>query len=567
VPDYEPQTVTIGLDAVNPILVPDAAETLDSAPSAFSELPCINAVYRVRCAANVVEQICRNIAYEQTVEVPPQIADSDERVHRWVGRIESIVAVTGLRDTFEARISYAQLLAGGQLPQLLNLLLGNTSLQKNVALEDVHLPDDFLSRFAGPRYGVDGLRRLLGVYGRPLLATALKPVGLSIAEFTALAFEFAMGGGDIIKDDHNLHDSDFGAFQERIARCHEAVCRANAQTGRNTLYIPNLMAPVEYFEKYLKYALSLGIRGVLVSPFLAGLDTIRALSERYSMLVMAHPTFAGAYCVDRRHGVETGLLLGKLFRLIGADVSVFPNSGGRFSFSEDDCQSVTRHLRAPLGSLNAGWPAPAGGMRFDNLGHMASQYGQDAVFLIGGALLSHSTNLRQSTREFLKRTESQFPTKLVDPDLGFASACELPQSGSQGGVQSRPLLKHLVYRGPQGWDGRIPTAYKASKELPFQDVVRHELLGQTGEQADFDLRYFEIAPGGFSSLEKHVHTHAIICVKGRGTLQLGSEAVNLNHMDIAYVPPLEIHQLRNDSSEPFGFFCIVDHHRDRPQGP
>ncbi|MDB5388807.1 MAG: ribulose 1,5-bisphosphate carboxylase, large subunit, partial [Planctomycetaceae bacterium] len=304
---------------MNPILVPDTAESLDSAISALPETTSINAVYRVRCAPDMVESVCRNIAYEQTVEVPAQLADSDERVQRWVGRIESIEPVPGMRESFRAQINYDHLLAGGQLPQLLNLLLGNTSLQKNVTLEDVHLPDEFLSRFSGPRFGVDGLRRLLGVYGRPLLATALKPVGLSISDFASLAFEFAMGGGDLVKDDHNLHDSDFGAFQERIARCQQAVCRANAQTGRNTLYVPNLMVPAEHFERYLKYALSLGIRGVLVSPFLAGLDTIRSLADRYSILVMAHPTFAGAYCVDPRHGVETGLLLGKLFRLIGAD--------------------------------------------------------------------------------------------------------------------------------------------------------------------------------------------------------------------------------------------------------
>lgn len=526
----------------------------------------ITAIYRIRSAADSIERICQNIAYEQTVEVPPSLADRDERVHRWVGRIESIDPIPGLREGFEARIQYDQLLAGNQLPQLLNLLFGNSSLQKNITLADVQLPDEFVNRFTGPRFGIDGLRRLLGVYGRPLLATALKPVGLSIPEFAELAFEFSMGGGDLVKDDHNLNDSDFGAFQERIARCHEAVCRANAQTGRSTLYLPNLMAPADQFERHLKYALSLGIRGVLVSPFLAGLDTIRALAERYSMVVMAHPTFSGAYCVEPKHGVETGLLLGKLFRLIGADVSIFPNAGGRFSFQESDCQSIVQHLRAPLGQLKAAWPAPAGGMRFDSLGHMNRQYGQDAVFLMGGALLSHSQSLRQSTREFLKRTEAHFPSQLIEPETGLTSSCELPAAAKVNG-RTNSLVKFLPSLPNGTWEGRAAASYKTGGALPFRDVVRHELLGQFGEQTDFDLRYFEIAPGGFSSLEKHAHTHAIICVKGQGTLQIGSESFALKPLDIAYVPPMEVHQLKNDSIEPFGFFCIVDHLRDRPQAP
>lgn len=558
-----------GLDAVNPTLVPDTADSTDAPTGAVPEMTAITAVYRLRCEAGAAEQVCQNIAYEQTVEVPPALAEADDRVRRWVGRIDSIQPVPGSHDTFEARISYDHLLAGGQLPQLLNLLFGNTSLQKNVSLSDVELPEEVLRCFRGPRLGVAGLRRLLGVYGRPLLATALKPVGLSIPELASLAYEFSLGGGDLVKDDHNLHDANFGAFQERIARCHEAVCRANAQTGRNTLYLPNLMVPVEQVERHLKYAQSLGVRGVLVAPFIAGLDVVRSLAERYSMLIMAHPTFAGSYCVEPRHGVETGLLLGKLFRLIGADISIFPNYGGRFSFSQADCQSITRHLRSPLGKLETAWPAPAGGMRFDNLGQMARQYGSDAIFLIGGALLSHSGSLKQSTREFLKRIDSHFQPRLVEPESGMTSSCELPPSApAHMAVESPVTVTHLRHQGAAGgWEGRPVAVYKAGQSLPFQDVVRHELIGQFGEQTDFDLRYFEIAPGGFSSLEKHAHTHAIICVRGRGILAVGDDTVRLNPLDIAYVPPSEIHQLRNESAEPFGFFCIVDHERDRPQAP
>ena len=556
-----------GLDAVNPILATDTADSTEATASATPEMTPITAVYRIRCAPHAVEQVCQNIAYEQTVEVPPALAETDDRIRRWVGRIESIQLIPGAQDGFEARISYDHLLAGGQLPQLLNLLFGNTSLQKNVCLSDVDLPDELLRNFRGPQFGIDGLRRLLGVYGRPLLATALKPIGLSIPELAALAHEFALGGGDLVKDDHNLHDADFGAFQERVARCHEAVCRANSQTGRNTLYLPNMMVPVEQIERHLKYALSLGIRGVLVSPFIAGLDTVRSLAQRYSMLVMAHPTFAGSYCVEPRQGIETGLLLGKLFRLIGADISIFPNYGGRFSFSQADCQSVSRHLRSPLGQLRPAWPAPAGGMRFDNLPQMARQYGADAIFLIGGALLSHSGSLKNSTREFLKRIDSQFTPRLVEPEAGFQSACEVPRSDAASGA-SAIVLTHLAHSPATGtWEGRPAVAYKPGQSLPFRDVVRHELIGQFGEQTDFDLRYFEIAPGGYSSLEKHAHTHAVICVRGQGTLAVGDEIVHLKALDVAYVPPLHVHQLRNDSPAPFGFFCIVDHERDRPQAP
>ena len=91
-----------------------------------------------------------------------------------------------------------------------------------------------------------------------------------------------------------------------------------------------------------------------------------------------------------------------------------------------------------------------------------------------------------------------------------------------------------------------------------------ELVGKFGEGSRTDLRYFEIEPGGYSSLEKHLHAHIVIGARGHGVLVLGSRRESLSPMDVACIGALEPHQLRNESSEPFGFFCIVDHDRDRP---
>ena len=78
------------------------------------------------------------------------------------------------------------------------------------------------------------------------------------------------------------------------------------------------------------------------------------------------------------------------------------------------------------------------------------------------------------------------------------------------------------------------------------------------------MRYFEIEPGGYSSLEKHVHEHVVIGVRGNGVLVNSTGIHELGVHDIAYVKPLEQHQLRNNGDVPFGFYCIVDRKRDRP---
>ena len=129
----------------------------------------------------------------------------------------------------------------------------------------------------------------------------------------------------------------------------------------------------------------------------------------------------------------------------------------------------------------------------------------------------------------------------------------------------------LAHRPGFEWNGRPSSAYKDARDLAeglaFKGVRRVELVGRFGEPTRTDLRYFEIEPGGYSSLEKHLHTHIVIGARGRGVLVLGSRRETLAPMDVACIGPLEAHQLRNESSEPFGFFCIVDHDRDRPVAP
>jgi len=534
----------------------------------------IVATYRLTCAADEVDRLSRDIALEQTVEVPDAMIVCDQLREAVVGRVTSIEPVAGAASQFDSRIEYSADLAASGLGSLLNLVYGNISLKRSTRLRDMSLPEELLSHYRGPRFGIDGLRRMLGVFGRPLLATALKPRGSTPEQLAARANEFAAGGGDVVKDDHNLIDLSFDDFRRRVELCQAAVLSGSQQTGRTCLYFPNLAAPAGQLERRAEFLVKLGVRGVLISPMIVGLDQVRSISETSPLALLAHPTFAGAYFHDPSHGIEPGLLLGTLFRLAGCDGTIYPNLGGRFSFTSEDCRQIADRALEPLGNLRPAWPAPAGGMSFENIPEMANQHGRDAIFLIGGALLSDSSDLRVSTARFLSQIVSLYPSCTCafgtstfeefgdEPSSEMISACELP-----GAPLQQRLLQHLCFLQDFRWEGRPPIAYKVNDELPFRDVSRTELIGCAGEQTAFDVRYFEIAPGGHSSLEKHRHTHVVIAARGAGTLHSGEASLALKPFDVAYVPPLQVHQLRNESTEPFGFFCIVDHDRDRPQAP
>ncbi len=98
----------------------------------------------------------------------------------------------------------------------------------------------------------------------------------------------------------------------------------------------------------------------------------------------------------------------------------------------------------------------------------------------------------------------------------------------------------------------------------WEGIMRQVITGW-GHETQFQVRYFEISPGGHSSLEKHEHAHVVICVRGQGDAVVGAEQVCLRPFDVLYLKPWEPHQFVNRSDAPFGFLCIVNSERDRPQ--
>jgi quercetin dioxygenase-like cupin family protein len=101
--------------------------------------------------------------------------------------------------------------------------------------------------------------------------------------------------------------------------------------------------------------------------------------------------------------------------------------------------------------------------------------------------------------------------------------------------------------------------------MGWQGVSRHVLGAGESLPAAFEVRYFELEPGGYSSLEKHRHAHLVVVLRGVGTALVGAEVIELAAFDAVHVPPLTPHRWCNDSAQPFGFVCTVDAERDSPR--
>lgn len=358
-------------------------------------------IYQIRGDEAAALEKARVICLEQTVEISAELVP-DGLIRDWIlGQIEQFApAQPGV---FQAQISYAAETSAFELPQLLNVIFGNTSIKAGIRVENLEFGPELLAKFSGPRFGIQGLRKILGVPEKPLICSALKPMGKLPRELADIAYAFAVGGIDVIKDDHGLTDQPFCPYNDRVKACAEAVARANRVTGRNCLYFPNITAPMQEVFPRARFARDAGAGGVLISPGLTGFDTMRALAEddTLNLPIMSHPAFLGSLVTSAENGFAHAVLFGQLQRLAGADASVYPNYGGRFGFTRAECASISRSCRAPLGNYPPIFPAPGGGMTMEKVADMLTVYGNDVLFLMGGGLYGHSPDLAANTRYFL----------------------------------------------------------------------------------------------------------------------------------------------------------------------
>lgn len=357
------------------------------------------ASYIVDAGEAEAEERARAIALEQTVELPRAAVTSPFVESQILPELKSIEVISEGRCRIQ--IAYPVVTSALDATQLVNVLFGNSSLQPGLSLADVELPDEMLVAFGGPRQGLAGLREATGRPRGALTCTALKPMGLSPPELARIAALFTRAGIDVIKDDHGLADHPFCPWEERARACNEAVEEANAAGGTRTLYVPNLIGPPGEIARQSTLARDLGIRAVMVQPMLSGVGTLHALARTMDeTLLLAHPALAGTA------GMAPEALLGRLFRLFGADAVIYPHHGGRFAYSEERCRELADRLRAPWGPLRPAMPVPAGGMSVERVDELLAFYGEDVMLLMGGSLYLAGENLESRAQHFVERVRT-----------------------------------------------------------------------------------------------------------------------------------------------------------------
>jgi ribulose-bisphosphate carboxylase large chain len=253
---------------------------------------------------------------------------------------------------------------GPKLPNMLTAACGEGAFYSPgipvIKLQDIDFPDSFLDHFEGPKFGIDGIRKLLGVYDRPLFFGVIKPnIGLAPEPFADLAYQSWLGGIDIAKDDEMLGDVEWSPFRKRARLLGRARLKSEQETGTPKIYLANITDEVDRLIELHDIAVENGVNALMVNGMTTGLSAVRMLRKHTQVPLVGHFDFIAAFTQIPYFGVHSKLI-SKLQRLVGFDSIIMPGFGERMKTSDEEVLQNVRECLKPLGEVKTTLPVPAG---------------------------------------------------------------------------------------------------------------------------------------------------------------------------------------------------------------
>lgn len=344
----------------------------------------------------------------------PELEQSQLRKHKGsVVSVETIPAEKG--DQSLVRIAYPAINFSNDLPAILTTVFGKLSLDGKIKLLDLQFDDGLKSQFPGPRFGIEGLRKKLNVYNRPLLMSIFKGVlGKDLAFLVEQLKQQALGGVDFVKDDEILFENELTPFEKRIVEGKKALQEVFDQTGHRTLYAVNLTGRTSQLKEKARKAAELGADILLFNVFSYGIDVLQELREddEIALPLMAHPAVSGAFTSSPVYGLSHSLLLGKLLRYAGADLSLFPSPYGTVALEKTKALSIASELTVE-DVFKKSFPVPSAGIHPGLVPLLIRDFGNDSVINAGGGVHGHPEGARGGGLAFRQAIDTNLKGKLL----------------------------------------------------------------------------------------------------------------------------------------------------------
>ena len=357
-------------------------------------------------AANAIRE-------EQTTGTWTDLSTVNEEtayVHALDGSVEDLVELPD--GGYLTKICFPhEIFEKGNIPQYLSVIAGNLfglGKLEAVRLLDIDLPENLAG--CGPKFGIDGIRKIVGteVSCRPHIGTIIKPkVGLNPKDTARVAYEAALGGLDLIKDDETLTNQTFCPLFDRLEAVMDALDRAKDETGKQVLYAVNVTTGGNRIVELAHKAVSAGANMLMVDVLTAGFSAIQALAEApgINVPIHVHRTMHGALTRNPHHGIAMRPIA-KLVRSAGGDQLHTGSVSGKMGSKAGEVIADNREITKPLSYLKPVFPVSSGGLHPGKVAAEIAKLGTDIVLQAGGGIHGHPEGTTAGTRAMLQAAEA-----------------------------------------------------------------------------------------------------------------------------------------------------------------
>ena len=292
------------------------------------------------------------------------------------------------------KIAYPiELFEAGNMPNILSSVAGNVfglKALKNLRLVDIEFPNQLISSFKGPTFGIEGIRKLLNVSKRPLVGTIIKPkLGLKTPDHVKVAYESWLGGCDVVKDDENLSSQKFNPFEDRLFQTLEARDKAQTETGERKVYMINITGETNLMLKRAEAVVKGGGEYAMIDILTCGWSALQTLRNQNLKLVLhAHRAGHAAFTKNQQHGIAMKPIA-SVARIIGVDQLHVGTVVGKMSETKEEVLDNISACKVPIEGLKPVLPVASGGLYPGLVPSLLKTFGNDVVLQAGGGIHGH----------------------------------------------------------------------------------------------------------------------------------------------------------------------------------
>jgi ribulose-bisphosphate carboxylase large chain len=354
---------------------------------------------------------------------------SSDILKRLAARIFYVNVKTGI-----FKIAYPlALFEPASIPQLLSSIAGNIfsmKAVKNLRLEDIEFPEKYINKYPGPKWGINGIRKITGIYNRPLIGCIIKPkLGLTSSQNAELAAQIFKNGVDVIKDDENLTDLSFNRFTDRVKKVLLLKKQVEKQTGKKKIYVFNVTAPTEIMLKRSAFVKKIGGQCVMIDVITAGWAGVQSLRNAdLGLIIHGHRAGHSTFTRNKKHGISM-LVLANLARLAGVDQFHTGTVVGKMEGEEEEVIKINEllkedsrefnKLRENWGKLRPVLPIASGGLHPGLTDKLMKILGHDLIINFGGGIHGHprgSLAGARAAKQSIEATIKKIPLKIYARD-------------------------------------------------------------------------------------------------------------------------------------------------------